>query len=67
MCFRRYRCLIIDGKLCAFARAGLTTYTIPSSVTSIGMWAFRKCNTLTSVTIPNSVIEIKSEAFDSCI
>jgi len=36
----------------AFARATLTSVTIPNSVTSIGHSAFRVCRSLTSVTIP---------------
>ena len=40
--------------------------TIPSSITSIGISAFRTCSGLTSVTIPNSVTSIGSEAFDGC-
>ena len=34
------RCLIVNGKLKAFAPAGLTEYTIPDSVTEIGHGAF---------------------------
>ncbi len=60
------RCLIIDGVLKAFAPAGLTTYTIPNSVTSIGNAAFVSCKALTSITIPNSVTEIGERAFSSC-
>ncbi|MBO5181321.1 MAG: leucine-rich repeat domain-containing protein [Paraprevotella sp.] len=39
---------------------------IPSSVTSIGEWAFAGCSGLTSVTIPNSVTSIKNQAFARC-
>ena len=60
------RCLIVDGELNSFAPAGLTEYTIPNSVTSIGYHAFYDCSSLTSVTIPDSVISIGYEAFMGC-
>ena len=60
------RCLIANGKLIAFAPAGLTEYTIPDSVTSIGRGAFEYCDSLTSVTIPDSVTEIEYYAFSHC-
>ena len=60
------RCLIIDGVLNSFAPAGLTEYTIPDSVTSIGLGAFVCCSSLASVTIPDSVTEIGSSAFSRC-
>jgi hypothetical protein len=60
------RCLIIDGVLRFFAPKGLTEYTIPDSVTSIGQNAFRDCDSLTSITIPNSVTEIGMDAFYEC-
>ena len=56
--------------------AGLTTATIPEtvtrngrtySVTSIGYVAFRACSSLTSITIPNSVTDIGFAAFSDCI
>ena len=60
------RYLIIDGVLTSFAPAGLTTYIIPNSVTSIGESAFEDCESLGSVTIPNSVTEIGKAAFYHC-
>ena len=60
------RCLILDGKLIRFAPAGLTSYTISNSVTSIGDYAFAGCSSLTSITIPNSVTSIESGTFSGC-
>ena len=60
------RCLIIDSKLVAFAPYGLTEYTIPNSVTSIGNYAFINCTGLASVTIANSVTSIGASAFVNC-
>ncbi len=45
---------------------GLTSVSIPNSVTEIGRYAFGGCNGLTSVTIPNSVTEIGQGAFYDC-
>ena len=60
------RCLIIDGVLNSFAPAGLTSYTIPNSVTSIEEDTFSNYETLTGVIIPNSVISIGKQAFAYC-
>ena len=46
--------------------SGLTSVTIPNSVTSIERRTFYGCSGLTSVTIPNSVTSIGKEAFFAC-
>lgn len=58
-----HRCWIVDGKLTNAATHGLTTYTIPDNVTSIGDWAFSHCESLESVTIPKNVASIGNGAF----
>ena len=60
-------CLIIDGVLNAFAiGCGVTQYTIPDSVQTIGKRAFSRCTSLASVTIPDSVMTIGNYAFSEC-
>ena len=60
------RCLIKDNAIIAYAEASGTTYTIPDSVTTIGVYAFNHCESLTSVTIPDSVTTIGDLAFAFC-
>ena len=46
--------------------SGLTSVTIPNSVTRIESYAFSSCSGLTSITIPNSVTSIGEYAFSNC-
>jgi hypothetical protein len=63
----------IDGKAVvgigdnAFSESyGLTSITVPASITSIGSCAFLYCTDLTSITIPASVTSIDGSAFYGC-
>ena len=51
---------------CAFDGLGITSITIPDSVTSIGNDAFGDCENLTDITIPDSVTSIGEGAFRNC-
>ena len=44
----------------------LTSIVIPSSVTSIGEYAFQRCSSLTSIEIPSGVTSIGYRAFYNC-
>ena len=46
--------------------SGLTSLTIPSGVTSIGIAAFQGCSGLTSLTMPSGVTSIGNYAFYGC-
>ena len=46
--------------------AGCQNTTIPNSVTSIGLYAFSGCSSLSSITIPSSVADIGEYAFEGC-
>ena len=57
----------IDAVYSAFGSCtGLTSITIPNSVTTIGEDAFANCSGLTSINIPNSVTTIGEGAFRHC-
>lgn len=45
---------------------GCASSTIPSTVTSIGSYAFDGCSSLTSIVLPNSVTKIGYQAFQDC-
>ena len=47
-------------------RASIKVVKIQNSVTSIGVYAFRECSSLTSITIPDSVTSIGRSAFSGC-
>ena len=46
--------------------SGLTSITIPSSVTSLGDYCFDGCSGLTSITIPSSVTSLGKSCFYDC-
>ena len=46
--------------------SGLTSITIPSSVTLLGVGCFRNCSGLTSITIPSSVTSLGNACFSDC-
>ena len=63
---RRYTSNDKLGDYAFYGCSGLTSLTIPSSVTSIGSEAFSGCSGLTSLTIPSSVTSIGNYAFFGC-
>lgn len=60
------RCLVLDGELRYFAPNGITEYTIPDNITSVGWCAFSNIGSLISITIPDGVTTIGDYAFSSC-
>ena len=54
------------GAYCFSACSGLTSITIPSSVTSLGWYCFQNCSGLTSITIPSSITSLGNSCFAGC-
>ena len=54
------------GASCFEGCSGLTSITIPSSVTSLGDGCFQDCSGLTSITIPSSVTSLGDYCFPGC-
>ena len=54
------------GDFCFSGCDGLTSITIPSSVTSLGDYCFDGCTSLTSITIPSSVTSLGEACFYCC-
>ena len=54
------------GNYVFYGCIGLTSLTLPSSVTSIGDYAFDCCIGLTNMTLPSSVTSIGKAAFECC-
>ena len=54
------------SKIISFRNKNIESYVIPSSVTSIGDWAFYGCDSLSEVVIPSSVTSIGDRAFKDC-
>ena len=46
--------------------SGLTSLTLPATITTIGKYAFEDCTGLTSLTLPAGITEIGRNAFSGC-
>ena len=54
------------SKIISFRNKNIESYVIPSSVTSIGDWAFCGCSSLSDIVIPSSVTRIGNSVFRGC-
>ena len=54
------------SKIISFRNQAISSYIIPSSVTSIGDGAFEGCSSLRNIAIPSSVTSIGKSAFSGC-
>ena len=60
-------CLNINNELNAFAfGSGITVYTIPNDIISIGDYAFYYYECLTNITIPTCITRVGKSAFNHC-
>ena len=61
------RSLIVDNILNSFAPVGVSSYTVPEGVETIGLGAFSDIyDSLEEIILPSSVKHIESSAFDYC-
>lgn len=58
--------IVIDGKMVAFARAGLERYTVPNGVTEIGESLFSRSLELKYLDLGTAVTAIGNFAFNNC-
>ena len=65
LCHHPFLCYFIGGN-CFSGCSGLTSITIPSSVTSLDYSCFSNCSRLTSITIPSSVTSLGENCFYGC-
>ena len=61
------KCLVQNRKMIAFAKGGLTQYSVPSGIDTIGKETFINCRELTKVVLPDGLRVIESQAFSECI
>ena len=61
-----YPILIKENSILSYVPSSYTSYTIPDTVTEIGVHAFTGCGNLTSLTIPKNVAYIGSYEFSNC-
>jgi hypothetical protein len=61
-----YPVTIIAGAKGAFSDSGVTSVTIPDSITNLGSFAFSHCTKLTSITVPDRVGYVGDQAFGFC-
>ena len=54
------------SRIISFRKQNIKSYVIPSSVTSIGDYAFSCCDSLSEIVIPSSVTSIGDSAFSCC-
>lgn len=60
------KCVIIDGRLYAFASKGMKDYTIPDGVKSIGESSFFRSQELESIIFNEGLESIGADAFAEC-
>ena len=61
-----HRLLTQNNTVIAFAPKGVTEYTIPSGVTTVGNRLFYRCAELQNVNLPESLVNIEPYAFAAC-